>query len=262
MLVAWVFTELSGIALATATRFVFLDSVPCNWSSLTCATWRMTSQSWNEPERKMQPGMHSSHVSFIRVLGKIPTNTWHRWKTRRRKSCLYVIRYLMERRSITRPRIIWSNQILEEFLLLVIICNSSNILKIYSNHRRMKIKNFQTKTKKCRYLNYAGKFIVCPIYLFSNLFSTCFFCSTRISRFRESNLRDETTTACRFSDGWSPVVTRLNRNEMQRVGYARICPLLPRTRATFVYSRYALPICIDPSTCMQSNFIQRFEQRI
>lgn len=40
----------------------------------------------------------------------------------------------------------------------------------------------------------------------------------------ESQRRDN--AACRFSDGWSPVVTRLNRNEMQRVGYARICPLL------------------------------------
>lgn len=168
---------------------------------------------------------------------------------------------LMERRSITRPRIIWSNQILEEFLLLVIICNSSNILKIYSNHRRMKIKNFQTKTKKCRYLNYAGKFIVCPIYLFSNISNLFFLLNENIKIQRiESQRRDN--AACRFSDGWSPVVTRLNRNEMQRVGYARICPLLPRTRATFVYSRYALPICIDPSTCMQSNFIQRFEQRI
>lgn len=147
MLVAWVFTELSGIALATATRFVFLDSVPCNWSSLTCATWRMTSQSWNEPERKMQPGMHSSHVSFIRVLGKIPTNTWHRWKTRRRKSCLYVVRFDGKKKHYTPEDNIGSNQILEEFLLLVIICNSPNILKIYSNHRRMKIKNFQTKTK-------------------------------------------------------------------------------------------------------------------
>lgn len=42
MLVAWVFTKLSAIALATATRFVFLDSVPCNWSSLMRATSRMT----------------------------------------------------------------------------------------------------------------------------------------------------------------------------------------------------------------------------
>lgn len=168
---------------------------------------------------------------------------------------------LMERRSITRPRIIWSNQILEEFLLLVTICNSSNILKIYSNHRRMKIKNFQTKTKKCRYLNYAGKFIVCPIYLFSNISNFFFLLNENIKIQRiKSQRRDN--AACRFSDGWSPVVTRLNRNEMQRVGYARICPLLPCTRATFVYSRYALPICIDPSTCMQSNFIQRFEQRI
>lgn len=261
MLVAWVFTELSGIALATATRFVFLDSVPCNWSSLTCATWRMTSQSWNEPERKMQPGMHSSHVSFIRVLGKIPTNTWHRWKTRRRKSCLYVVRFDGKKKYYTPEDNIGSNQILEEFLLLVIICNSSNILKIYSNHRRMKIKNFQTKTKKCRYLNYAGKFIVCPIYLFSNICNFFFLLNENIKIQRiESQRRDN--AVCRFSDGWSLVVTRLNRNEMQRVGYARICPLLPCTRATFVYSRYALPICIDPSTCMQSNFIQRFEQRI
>lgn len=108
MLVAWVFTELSGIALATTIRFVFLDSVPCNWSSLTCATSRMTkSQSWNEPERKMQPGMHSSHVSFIRVAGKIPTNTWHRWKIRRRNR-VYISFDSMERRTITCARIIWS----------------------------------------------------------------------------------------------------------------------------------------------------------
>lgn len=60
-------------SIALATRFAFPDSVPCNWSSLTCATSRVTrSQSWNEPQRKMQPGMHDVVTfRFIRAVGKI-----------------------------------------------------------------------------------------------------------------------------------------------------------------------------------------------
>lgn len=55
----------------------------------------------------------------------------------------------------------------------------------------MKIKNFQTKTKKCRYLNYAGKFIVCPIYLFSNISNFFFLLNENIKIQRiESQRRD------------------------------------------------------------------------
>lgn len=80
MPVAWLFTELSAMALATGTRFVFLDSVACNWSSSVYATSRMTLL---RPELKRNgekntTTMHGSHVSFIRAAGKIPANTWHR----------------------------------------------------------------------------------------------------------------------------------------------------------------------------------------
>lgn len=68
------------MALATGTRFVFLDSVACNWSSSVYATSRMTllGPELKRNEEKNTTTMHSSHVSFIRAARKIPANTWHR----------------------------------------------------------------------------------------------------------------------------------------------------------------------------------------